>query len=274
MDYETFFDLAEDPFSNVPDSRFYFDSEENSQILKRLSHVVEKGRGLGVLLGDVGTGKTMLARQMLHLLQQNGNYEAGLLVLTHPEFSPLWLLSKVAQLLGISKVSEERAKLMSVLYQRLLKIHQEGKKAVVVIDEANMLQNQEVMEEIRGLLNLEVSNTRLICFLLFGLMELEKYLSLNESLNQRVAMKYKLEPLKPDQVQTYIFHRLQIAGRKDELFTDKALGLISDYSRGIPRLINTICDNALIEGYLRKKKLIDVFLVEKALLHLGLTRER
>ncbi|MEW6686113.1 MAG: AAA family ATPase [Candidatus Edwardsbacteria bacterium] len=273
MDYERFFRLSGDPFANVPDNRFYFDSVPHSQGVLRLSHAAERMRGLSILTGEVGTGKTMLARRMLEILREDGRFETALLVLTHSEFTPIWFVRRVATLLGLKDIPEEKTKVVSMLSQRLMEIHNEGKKAVLIIDEANMLQTKEVLEEMRGLLNLEISDARLITFLLFGLPELDEQLTKDTALRQRVAVRFKLESLDGDAVKGYIKHRLAVAGRTEDLFTDTAFDLINRHSQGRPRLINAICDNALLEACLLEKEMIDASIVQAVVTSLILSEK-
>jgi type II secretory pathway predicted ATPase ExeA len=129
--------------------------------------------------------------------------------------------------------------------------------AVVLIDEAQMLKTRELMEEFRGLLNIELAGKKLITFIFFGLPETDRYLALDEPLRQRVALRFHLQAFNEETTADYIQYRLRVAGGGNELFSAKACSAIHHYSRGIPRLINIICDNALLEGFLRKKDRID-----------------
>lgn len=269
MSYEQFYNLQEQPFSNTPDPRFYYDTAQHSETMFRLMYAIDTMKGLAVLIGDVGTGKTTLARKMLDQLDDS-HYESALLVIIHSAITPEWLLRKIAMQLGVEEVPEEKVELLSQLYQRLTQIYEEGKKAVVLVDEANMLQGKDIMEEFRGLLNLEVPGSKLITFIFFGLPELEGQLALDPPLAQRVALKCRLTSLKLDTTKAYIRHRLKVAGAIRELFTEKALELIHHCSQGIPRLINTICDNALLEGYLLRRELIEAPLVRDVAMDLGL----
>ena len=261
MNYLEFYSLKEQPFSNAVDNRFYYNSEQHSDALVRLKYAVETMRGLAVLVGDVGTGKTTLARRMLDELDPKV-YEAALLVIIHSAITAEWLLRKITMQLGVEELANEKIELLSQLYQRLTEIHEHNKKAVVLIDEAQMLQSKEVMEEIRGILNIEGDGTKLITFILFGLPEIDKILALDEPLQQRVAMRYKLLSFQEKTTEDYIRYRLQIAGCKKELFSEEALKVIHKYSKGVPRVINTLCDNALLEGSLMKKNPIDVDIVK------------
>jgi type II secretory pathway predicted ATPase ExeA len=226
-------------------------------------------KGLAVVIGDVGTGKTTLARRMLDQLDDT-QYESALLVIIHSSITSEWLLRKIASQIGVEQVAEDKISILSQIYQRLVELHQAGRKAVVLIDEANMLRQQELMEELRGFLNLEVPGSKLLTFILFGLPNLEANLALDAPLVQRVAVKCRLTSLKPEATKAYIRHRLKVAGAIREVFSDEVLAQIAIESQGIPRLINTIGDNVLLEGYLLKREKIDVQLVKDVARDLGL----
>src|SRR3954447_17784102 len=150
MNYLDYYELAQEPFSNAPVSRFYFNSPQHSQALVRLTHLCSQMKGLGILVGDIGAGKTTLARRLLDSLPEH-EYEAALLVIIHSGITTSWLLKRIAVQLGIEKPADEKLTLLGQLYQRLLAIHELGKKAVVLIDAAQMLQTRDIMEEFRGL---------------------------------------------------------------------------------------------------------------------------
>src|SRR3984957_14114893 len=211
MNYLEFFELTSEPFSNAPVSRFYYNSPQHAQALTRLLHAVEHMKGLAILIGDIGRGKTTLARRMLDALPEN-EYEAALLVIIHSGITANWLLKRIALQLGVESPAEEKLPLLSQLYQRLLQIYEQGKKAVVLIDEAQMLATREIMEEFRGLLNLEVPERKLISFVFFGLPEIEENLKLDPPLQQRVAMRYRLSTLAAADTAAYVEHRLRQAG--------------------------------------------------------------
>src|SRR5512147_2829458 len=268
MTYLDFFELNQEPFSNAPVSRFYYNSTQHSQALTRLMHGVSYMKGLAVLVGDIGAGKTTLARRMLDSLPE-AEYEAALLVIIHSGITASWLLRRIALQLGVENPAEEKLALLAQLYQRLVRIYEAGKKAVVLIDEAQMLATKEIMEEFRGLLNLEVPERKLLSFVFFGLPEIEENLKLDPPLAQRVSLKYRLEPLSPEATEAYVRHRLRLAGAPRVPFTAPALARVHAHSRGTPRLINTICDNALFEGFVGRAKEIDERLVDRVARDLG-----
>jgi general secretion pathway protein A len=270
MSYEQFYQLREQPFSNTPDARFFFEVDQHADVLARLMYAVNTMKGLAVVVGDVGTGKTTLARHVLDQLDEQ-RYESALLVIIHSAISAEWLLRRIASQIGVEQVAEERVGILSQIYQRLMELHQAGRKAVVLIDEANMLQQRELMEELRGFLNLEVPGSKLITFILFGLPSLDDILAMDAPLTQRVAVKCRLTSLKPETTKAYIRHRLKIAGATYDIFSEPVLDQIAVGSQGIPRLINTICDNVLLEGFLRKREKLEVDLVKDVVRDLGLS---
>jgi len=256
VNYLEFYELSQEPFSNAPVSRFYYSSAQHAQALMRLTHAVSGMKGLAVLVGDIGAGKTTLARRMLDSLPEE-EYEAALLVIIHSGITASWLLRRIALQLGVENPADEKLALLSQLYQRLVRIYEQGKKAVVLIDEAQMLATREIMEEFRGLLNLEVPERKLLSFVFFGLPEIEDNLKLDPPLAQRVALKYRLEPLSADATEAYVRHRLRLAGAPRVPFTPTAIARIHACTRGTPRLINTLCDNALFEGFVARARDVD-----------------
>lgn len=273
MNYLDFYGLSQEPFSNAPVSRFYYGSAQHAQALMRLMHCVSGMKGLAILVGDIGAGKTTLARRMLDSLPES-EYEAALLVIVHSGIDAGWLLRRMALQLGVESPAEEKLALLSQLYQRLVHIYEQGKKAVVLIDEAQMLATREIMEEFRGLLNLEVPERKLVSFVFFGLPELEVNLELDPPLAQRVALRYRLEPLTADATEAYMRHRVRLAGGPRVPFSAGAIAAVHRFSRGRPRLINTLCDNALLEGFLARMEEVDEALVERVARDLALEPAR
>jgi type II secretory pathway predicted ATPase ExeA len=268
--YLEFYNLKEQPFSISVDDRFYFNSQQHARALMKLTHAVEQRKGLAVLVGETGTGKTTLARKMLEGLEES-EYEAALLVVIHPSVTAEWILKKVATQMGVQNPHENRNDLVGQLYGRLMEIQDAGKKAVVLVDEAQMLQRREIMEELRGILNIEPDGVKLITFVLFGIPDLDSTLSSYKPLHQCIAVRCLLQPLSYDATQEYIQSRLSVAGSTRGLFSPDALDAIARYSGGIPRLINTICDNVLLEGFLSKQPLLDGAIVQSVVSDLQLT---
>jgi len=270
MDYLHYYELDQEPFAVMPITKFYYHSDQHDRALEKLQYAVSSMKGLAVLVGEVGTGKTTLARRLLDSLPED-EYEASLLVIIHSDVSAGWLVKRIALQFGLEEVSEDKVTLLSQLYERLVKINEDGKKAVVLIDEAQMLRKPELMEEIRGLLNLELPEEKLVTFIFFGMPELEACLNSDPPLAQRIAVRHKLKPFKIETTIDYIKHRLRLAGSENDIFSDASFASIHKYSKGVPRLINVICDNALFEGYVRKSELpIDTEIIDAVVQDLGL----
>jgi type II secretory pathway predicted ATPase ExeA len=270
MGFTDYFELSQEPFSNAPVSRFYYNSAQHSEALTRLTYAVDSMKGLAVLVGQIGAGKTTLARRMLDALPED-RYEAALLVIIHSGINASWLLKRIAMQLGVQNPADEKLTLLGQLYRRLVQIYEAGKKAVVLIDEAQMLATRELMEEFRGLLNLEVPERKLVSFVFFGLPEIEQNLMLDPPLAQRVAVRVKLAPFDREATEAYIKHRLRLAGAQRMLFDADALDIIHERSGGIPRVINTLCDNALFEAFLGRELAVRSSIMRRVGENLALT---
>ncbi len=269
MDHLEFYNLKEHPFSNAVDTRYYYNSNQHSEALIRLKYAVDTMKGLAVLVGGVGTGKTTLARRMLNELDES-KYEAALLVVIHTSVTADWLMKKIAVQLGIENASDNKLEILGQLYKRFVEIYESGRKTVILMDEVQMLQSRELMEEFRGLLNMEGPEGKLITLVFFGLPELDDVLALDEPLKQRVAVKYKVSGLDENVTREYIKHRLSVAGCEEEIFSPEAVAAIHQYAQGIPRLINTVCDNATFEGFLLKQKPISKEVIDQVAVNLDL----
>jgi len=269
MGYSDYFNFEREPFSNAPNEKYYFDSEQHRRALQRLKYSVDTDKGLAVLVGGIGTGKTTLARRMLDNLPVE-RYESSLLVMIHSDITPEWLLSRICVQLGVENPANGQLTMLKQLFERLIQIEEEGRKAVVLIDEAQMLHTRELMEEFRGLLNLEIPEKKLLNIVFFGLPALDEVMKLDEPLAQRVAFKYTLTPFEPRETAAYIAFRLKVSGCDQSPFLPETLPLIQSYSGGVPRLINTICDNALFETYLRHGKEVTEGIVTSVVQDLGL----
>jgi type II secretory pathway predicted ATPase ExeA len=185
-----------------------------------------------------------------------------------------WLFKKFAIQLGVKNVSDNKIELLGEIYRRLHEINEEGKRAVVLMDEVQMLNSREIMEEFRGLLNMEIPEGKMINLIFFGLNDLEDVLSLDEPLKQRVAVRIKLRAFSEEDTRDYILHRLKVAGGGSRMiFTEAAIRAVYEFSQGVPRLINTICDNALLEGFLIKAETLEDQIIKYVAVDLGLNPE-
>lgn len=270
MGVKEFFDLKENAFNNTPDIRFYYESDQHKEALIRLKYLVENKKGLGIVLGHIGTGKTTLSRLLLDELDSD-EYESALIIVVHAEVNSEWVLKRLNMQLGVEDIPEDKPGMLGTLYRKLDELNEQNRKVVILIDEAQMIKERSVLEELRGILNFEDEDGKLITFILFGLSDLELNLMMDEPLQQRVAVRCKLSPLNQPGVKNYIEHRLKVAGAKNSIFDENALINIYKFSRGIPRVINTICDNAMFESYLVKKQIITGSIIEQVSEDLGLT---
>lgn len=262
MSYLEHYHLREQPFSIAVDNRFYYDSQQHADALVRLLYAATERKGLAILVGDVGAGKTTLARRLLDQLDEE-QFESALLIIIHAAVTSQWLLKKIATQIGVERPAEDTPSLLAQLSQRLMDLFEQGKKVVVLIDEAQMLNTREVMEEFRGILNMEIDGQKLITFILFGLPALDTALALDGPLAQRVAIRYQLRAFTEAITTDYVLFRLKVAGCEKNPFTPGAISAVHRCTAGRPRLINTLCDNALLEGFLRKREVIDERLIQE-----------
>jgi len=250
MDHLAYYGLKEEPFSIVPLTNFYYHNDQHDQAFMRLKRAVDAMKGLAVLVGEIGTGKTLLARRLLESLPES-EYECSMLVVLHADVTSEWLIRRVASQLG-AESEGSKVDIVARIYDRLNAIADEGRRAVVIIDEAHMLRGREVLEEIRGLLNLELASSKLISFVMFGMPELDACLLADPALKQRVAVRCELKNFSREVVVDYIRFRVLHAGSTQATFSAEAIDRIYELSKGNPRLVNVIADNALFEGFIRR----------------------
>jgi general secretion pathway protein A len=262
--YKNFYNLLRNPFEITPDPSFLFPTSRHKEALAALYYGVRRHKGFVVLTGEVGTGKTLLIRWLLQLLK--GTNVAYAYVF-NSRLSSLEFLKFIAGDLGLSTAAKTKSDLLLEFGKFLITRHQQQLTTVLVIDEAHHL-SADVLEEIRLLTNLETAQGKLLQILLVGQPELDDKLDMVNlrQLKQRIALRARLEPLSREQTTGYIESRLQMAGASfpaSSLFPDDTVAAIYEYSRGIPRLINTICENALITAYARQLRSVPVDVVHE-----------
>ena len=263
--YEKYWELTEKPFENTPNPRFLYHSAQHEEGLYRLLYAVKEQKGAAMMTGVFGCGKTLLART---ILKELGKDIYRVAFLTNPQLSYVEFVLAIANSLGAKGLPAKKTEILTnVVLENIDTILQnnmkDGKKTVVIIDEAHIIENKEVWEGLRLLLNYQLEDRFLLTLLLLGQPELIANLDSNKQLSQRIAIRCHLANLDMDDASKYILHRLKIAGRKDQLFTDEAVKLIYDKSGGIPRRINHICDLALLTGFGRKEKIVDRDIIEE-----------
>jgi general secretion pathway protein A len=252
--YERFFEFVEAPFNQTPDPRFFFSSSKHEEAFAHVLFGIRERKGFIVVTGEVGTGKTTLCRVLLDKLDRRVRTS----LIFNPSLTTTELLQTINQDFGLPAASTSKKELLDELNRFLLDILPGGGNAALLIDEAQAL-SIECLEEVRMLSNLETDKEKLLQIVLLGQPELSRKLALPElrQLNQRVALRSMLEPLDLEQTRTYISHRLQVAGGSNKvLFTPAAVEKVHKLSRGIPRLINSVCDKALLAGFVKEARVI------------------
>ena len=261
--YTSFFGLNEKPFTITPDPRYLFMSERHGEGLAHLVYGVTESGGFIQLTGEVGTGKTTLVRTLLGQIPA----EVDIALILNPQLTALEFLTAICEELGIALPEDKGSTkaLVDALNQHLLDAHARGRRTILLIDEAQNLA-EDVLEQLRLLTNLETAKQKLLQIILIAQPELREKLSQNNlrQLAQRVTGRYHLEPLSRDESDKYIDHRLRVAGALTEIFDTRARREVFRLSGGVPRVMNVICDRALLGAYSRESRTVNKRLVRRA----------
>lgn len=262
--YTSFFGLGEKPFAITPDPRYLFMSERHAEALAHLLYGINEAGGFIQLTGEVGTGKTTVVRSLLERMPGH----ADVAVILNPQLTPLQFVLTICEELGIFMRDEDVASikdLVDVLNKRLLDAHAKGRRIVVIVDEAQNL-TPETLEQVRLLTNLETASQKLLQIILIGQPELREVLSRVElrQLAQRITGRYHLNPLTRAETAAYVSHRLKVAGGSGEVFSRAALREVHRLSNGVPRIINVICDRALLGAFTQEQHRIGPPLIRAA----------
>jgi general secretion pathway protein A len=262
--YTSFFGLNEKPFSITPDPRYLFMSERHGEALAHLVYGVKESGGFVQLTGEVGTGKTTLVRSLL-LNRMPDN--ADVAVVLNPQITAQEFLLTICEELGIA-IPEPRDSIKALtdaLNRHLLSAHAEGRRTILVVDEAQNLA-PAVLEQVRLLTNLETAKQKLLQIILIGQPELRELLARNDlrQLAQRITGRYHLEPLTREETAHYVEHRLRVAGALGEVIDNAAKKEVFRLSQGVPRLINVICDRALLGAYSQESRVVTRRLIKRA----------
>lgn len=262
--YTSFFGLHEKPFAITPDPRYLFMSERHAEALAHLLYGINEAGGFIQLTGEVGTGKTTVVRSLLERMPGH----ADVAVILNPQLTPLQFVLTICEELGIFVRDEDTTSLkdlVDILNKRLLEAHAKGRRVVVIVDEAQNL-SAETLEQVRLLTNLETASQKLLQIILIGQPELREVLARVElrQLAQRITGRYHLAPLTKSETASYVHHRLRVAGANGEIFNSAALREVHRLSSGIPRIINVICDRALLGAFTQEQHRIGPSLVRAA----------
>jgi len=252
--YKTFFNLTRNPFDLTPDPAFLFPTKRHNEALAALYYGVRQHKGFVVVTGEVGTGKTLLLRCLLRLLKQSK--DVAYAYLFNSRLSSTEFLQYILSDFGLSASGKNKTELLLDLSQFLVSRGAQKLTTVLIVDEAHHL-SADILEEVRLLTNLETAEDKLLQIVLVGQPELDGKLDSVglRQLKQRIALRARLDSLDGNETKGYIERRLQIAGtgaQANTLFSEPAIDAVHRHSRGFPRLINTICENALIAAYARQ----------------------
>ena len=260
--YEQFYGLRENPFNVTPNPEYIFLGENHREALAQLLYGVREKKGFIVITGEVGTGKTTLIHYLLDKL--GGDNHTKTAFLFNPKLTVNDFIQYILKDLGVRIQGQTKGEYLHNLHRYLLNAYRRDERVILIVDEAHGL-SPELLEEIRLLSNFETSKSKLIQIVLIGQPELDKMLAQPEfrQLKQRINLRYYLPPLSEKETREYIEKRLRIAGAKESPFTDKAIKEIYMRSGGIPRLINILCDNALLNGFALDQKKVDERSVEE-----------
>ena len=262
--YLSFFGLNEKPFAITPDPRYLYLSERHAEALAHLLYGINESGGFIQLTGEVGTGKTTVVRTLLSRVP----HHADVAVILNPRVTPVEFLLTICEELGLGIADADRdsvKQMVDALNRRLLAAHAEGRRVIVIVDEAQNL-SADVLEQVRLLTNLETPTQKLLQIILIGQPELRELLDRTElrQLAQRITGRYHLEPLSQEETRGYVRHRLRVAGAGEEIFTASALTTVHRVSAGIPRVINVTCDRALLGAYTQETRKVTPSLVRRA----------
>ncbi len=251
--YKDFYHLAREPFEITPDPYFFFPTQPHNEALAILYHGIRSQKGFVLVTGEVGTGKTLLLRCLLDVLNRD---QVAFSYIFNPLLSPLEFLQYVMGDFGLSNQGKSKGEMLLELNKFLVNRHAQGLSTALIVDEGQLL-SLDLLEEIRLLTNLETAKKKLLQIVLAGQTELDRKINFPEmrQLRQRIALRCRLRPFTESETQAYVQLRLELAGansKSSTIFSQAAMRTLFRYSRGIPRLINTLCENALVTAYARQ----------------------
>ncbi len=269
MELFEFFGFKKDPFTMVPDPELFYPSKIHKDALEKIKFCITKNRGACVLTGEVGTGKSMILRKILLDFYQDDNYIPLFVLFAHQEVDVKWFLKKISRFFNLDE-KEDISKLKEDFISALLDNFEKGKRFIFLLDESHKIKSPELKNFFRDLLSIETLDAKPVSFVFVGLSEIRENFRADPKFSQRIPLWISLEKLNDDEVVDYINYRIEKAGGDKEVFSDEAKEKIKEVSKGIPRIINAICDAALLESYMQGKKNVELSEVEKVISGMGL----
>lgn len=259
--YLDYWGFREPPFMNVPSHDFFFESPQHQEAVNRLLYVVNYRKGVAMLTGEVGCGKTTVIRNLDTYLPR-GRFEVR--VISNPALSATDLVRGILIQFGLEVKTNSKSVLIEQLRLKLESLTRNGGGGVLVIDEAHVINQKRVLDELRMLLNLQSDNLFLLTLIMVGQPPLLQKIDVLQPLKERISMKYHLTPLDQENTAKYIRYRLTQVGGREDTFTDDALPLIFEYSNGLPLRVNNLCDRCFLMGMMQKTQNVDAEVVRQA----------
>jgi general secretion pathway protein A len=242
------------PFDNVPDPEFFYLSKPHKEALTRLIYAVERGKGCAMVAGDVGCGKTALSKVFLQRIAGEDKYDVA--VVSNPCLTPAEFLQDVLHKFNANGVPHSKVELLHALSDKLTENNRDGRETLLIVDESQLL-TKDTLEEIRLLLNFQMESRFMITVFLVGQPEMVDKIRRMRELEQRIAIKYELKPFNLDDTAKYILFRQQKAGAEKNVFSNRAIEMIYEHTRGLPRSINNLCDLSLLVGFSEDKNAVN-----------------
>jgi len=263
LQHQEYWNLDEATFDNTPNPKFYFPSAKYEEGLHRSLYALAGNKGAILISGEIGCGKTLMSRELILQLPRD-RYDIALIA--NPTFEATEFLRELLYQLGMT-TDGSKVEMLHQLNDHLLKNSQNEISTVVMIDEAQAIQDEKIFEELRLLLNFQLNDRFLLTLVLLGQPELQDRLMAIPQLAQRIAVRSHLIPFNKEETAAYVKFRLKVSGCVVERFTQEALAMIFEQTEGVPRKINTLCDWCLLLGYMNRAEKIDKSVVVRAISH-------
>lgn len=257
--YSEFYGFTISPFNKTPDPSFLYMSKMHSEALERMKLAVEE-KEVVLITGEIGCGKTTLIRALVDSIEKN----CVSILISSPRLTPFQFLKNLLKKFGVDCNFHSRTEIMDRIEDEIFRMYEENLVPVLIIDEAQTIPQNDVFEDLRLLTNFQLDDENFFSLIIVGQPELRKRLShpKNRAFWQRIGIHYILKPFELEDTANYIKFRLKKAGGREDLFSEEAIEKIHHYSEGVPRMINHICSNAMIEGFSRDAKIIRGDIIE------------